>query len=124
MSRIKEILAQNTQHRLDDPIPSAQDVEAAEVAVGSPFPGCYKEFVALDGLNDLRFRSQILSPSEMMDHSGAVPGFIAFAANGCGDLYCWKRGEMERVYFWDHEVGSFDVCARDFTEWLENERTP
>jgi hypothetical protein len=122
MSVISTILAKNRVHRLDDPIPTIEDVVAAEKALSWQLPTEYGEFVRLGGLNDLRFRNRVFNPAEVVLSSRDVArAFVPFAGNGCGDLYCWSR-DAHDVWLWEHDTGSLSPVVANFGEWLRINR--
>ena len=105
--RIREILAQNTRHRLDDPVPMEADIAKAEATLGVPsFPNDYRQFVLLGGLNDLRFTCRTWAPDQVARASSSGPpkDLLPFADDGTGNLYCWKRNRATR--FPDLPLGS------------------
>lgn len=124
MDQIEGILAQNEKYRLDDPIPSESEMARVETALQIELKGWYREFVRLGGLNDLRFGAEILSPQELLENQSYVNSrvYIAFASNGCGDLYCWSPGESTEIFLWDHETNQFSEDAPDFLSWLKRNR--
>ncbi|MDO8332085.1 MAG: SMI1/KNR4 family protein [Fluviicoccus sp.] len=124
MDQIESILAQNEKYRLDEPIPSEREITLVEAALQTELKGWYREFVRLGGLNDLRFSAEILSPHELLENQSYVNSraYVAFASNGCGDLYCWSVGESTAIFMWDHETNQFSEDAPDFVNWLERNR--
>ncbi|WP_165973898.1 SMI1/KNR4 family protein [Paucimonas lemoignei] len=123
---IASLLAQNQKHRLDDPLPSEADITNAESSLGRGLPEQYKVFLRLGGLNDLRFNHEILSPSEILHNRTYLPSleYVPFASNGCGDLFCWKAGELDdpQVYLWEHDSGKLLDCGANFVAWLAAQR--
>jgi hypothetical protein len=123
---IATILGQNQVYRLDNPIPSEEEIEQAEKWLCSVLPEQYKVFLRLGGLNDLRFNHNILALREIGGNRRHLPspGFLPFASNGCGDLFCWKEraGDDPTVFYWEHESGEFSECASSFSEWLAAQR--
>ena len=120
---IEEILGQNQRYRADFPAPTDNVVRAAEKDLCYKFPQSYAEFLRLDGLNDLAFESSVLEPSEIVAQSKPLGALIAFAGNGCGDLFCWKHQEGdERVYIWSHEDKSVQYYEKNFETWLHGQR--
>jgi hypothetical protein len=118
---IQDILAANPIHRLDEPAPDSEEIAEVERLLGVSFPPSYREFLALGGLNDLRFAHQFLRPTDIPASQAELPDrlHIPFADNGCGDLLCWPIGGAEpQVVFWDHEARTYSPEAGSFTAWL------
>lgn len=124
MRLIKQILTMNEKHRLDEPIPADSHIDQAERALGTEFKSWYRDFVRLGGLNDLRFNAEILSPEELAVNQNDINNqdYVAFASNGCGDLFCWSVGESPAIFLWDHETSRFTENAPNFIAWLERNR--
>ncbi|MBL3558540.1 MULTISPECIES: SMI1/KNR4 family protein [Marinobacter] len=124
MHQIESILAKNEKYRLDDPVPTESEIDQAELALRAEFKGWYRDFVRLGGLNDLRFSAEILAPSELLENQGYIKNrdYVAFASNGCGDLFCWSVGESPVIFLWDHETNQFTEDAPDVVSWLERNR--
>jgi hypothetical protein len=123
---IPSLLAQNQLYRLDEPVPSDESILVVERQLGRELPGQYKTFVRLGGLNDLRFGCEVLAPSEIENNQGYVSasGYVPFASNGCGDLYCWPADALDNpiVLLWEHDTGAFIDCGTSFLEWLAGQR--
>ena len=122
--RIREILAQNTRHRLDDPVPMEADIAKAEATLGVPsFPNDYRQFVLLGGLNDLRFTCRTWAPDQVARASSSGPpkDLLPFADDGTGNLYCWKRNELpdSPIFLWDHDTRRAVSWAASFVACLE-----
>ncbi|MFK7161887.1 SMI1/KNR4 family protein [Marinospirillum sp. MEB164] len=124
MHQIESILAINEKYRLDEPIPPESEMDQVELTLKAELKGWYRDFVKLGGLNDLRFSAEILAPHELLENQIYVKSraYIAFASNGCGDLYCWSVGESPTIFLWDHETNLFTEDAPDFISWLERNR--
>jgi hypothetical protein len=124
MHQIQSILSQNEKYRLDDPVPTESQINQAELGLKTEFKGWYRDFVRLGGLNDLRFSAEILSPQELVENQRYIDsrGYVAFASNGCGDLFCWSVGDSPAIFLWDHETNRFTEDAPDFVTWLERNR--
>ncbi|WP_091959797.1 SMI1/KNR4 family protein [Marinospirillum celere] len=124
MHQIESILAKNEKYRLDEPIPPESEMDQVELALKAELKGWYRDFVRLGGLNDLRFSAEILAPQELLENQIYVKSraYIAFASNGCGDLFCWSVGESPEIFLWDHETNRFTEDAPDFISWLERNR--
>ncbi len=124
MHQIASILAKNEKYRLDDPVPTENQIDQAELGLKTEFKGWYRDFVRLGGLNDLRFNAEILSPQELVENQSYINSraYVAFASNGCGDLFCWSVGESPAIFLWDHETNQFTEDAPDFVTWLERNR--
>ncbi|WP_036549786.1 SMI1/KNR4 family protein [Nitrincola lacisaponensis] len=124
MHQIESILAKNEKYRLDEPIPPESEMDQVELALKAELKGWYRDFVRLGGLNDLRFSAEILAPQELLENQIYVKSraYIAFASNGCGDLFCWSVGESPAIFLWDHETNRFTEDAPDFISWLERNR--
>lgn len=122
MSEIERILKSGKSHRELAAVPSTEDLHAASIRLGVPLPPSYVEFCQLGGLGELRFNHRILRPAEMAEARGYVSqeNLLPFAANGCGDYYCWLiDGSSEpAVVFFDHEEQRETAAAASFTAWL------
>jgi len=80
---LRDLLAQNTRYRLDDPVPSEAELGECQTRRAWELPASYKEFVLLGGLNDLAFSNRVLSPAELeTNRLTAHPNYLPFAANG------------------------------------------
>ncbi len=121
MTEIADILIADARHMLADPerIPSLEGIRSAEADLGTTLPKDYVEFCRLGGLNHLRIRHQVLAPAEILANRDPLqdPTLIPFASNGCGDLFCWRAGKPQ-VLFWDHGQGTASLGAPSFVEWL------
>lgn len=124
MPQIKQILAMNEKYRLDEPIPADSHIDQAECALGTKFKSWYRDFVRLGGLNNLRFSAEVFSPQELLESQSYIGSrdYVAFASNGCGDLFCWSVEESTAIFLWDHETNRFVEDAPDFLTWLEQKR--
>jgi len=80
--------------------------------------------VEFGGLNDLRFSAEVFGPNELLSNQQYPPNqdYVAFASNGCGDLFCWAKSGVSAIYVWDHESGIFSEAANDFIQWLRQNR--
>ncbi|WP_348010801.1 SMI1/KNR4 family protein [Roseateles sp.] len=127
MSEIERILTTGASAR-DEGVAGVlpREVEDAEAALGFTFPASYREFIALGGLAELRFRHRALAPSEIVENQRYVDGerLVVFADNGSGDFYCWTRSETGEppVFFSDHETRACTPAAVSFTAWLAENR--
>ncbi len=128
MTAIERILTTGHSMRTDDaPMPTEAEFRSIEAKLGFRFPDSYREFVRLGGLGELRINHRVLPPFEILESLRYLPDreYVPFAANGCGDLYCWPRTETAEpvVLFADHETGyTYNEVAASFTQWLEEER--
>jgi hypothetical protein len=66
--------------------------------------------------------SNFLPASEIIDRANSIEGLsshlLPFAEDDVGNFVCIGRAD-HRVYFWDHEVDSDKVVAKNFGEFLE-----
>ena len=126
MSEIEQILSSGTSSQRDEErAVSESDVARLVAAVHCAVPPSYLEFVQLGGLAELRFRNRVLSPLEILDARGQLPGQrIPFADNGCGDVFCWERSEQIEppVLLWEHDSGKLAPNAANFIDWLRQNR--
>ncbi len=124
MHQIESILSQNEKYRLDDPVPTESQINQAELGLKTEFKAWYRDFVRLGGLSDLRFSAEILPPQELVENQRYIDSraYVAFASNGCGDLFCWSVGDSPAIFLWDHETNRFTEDAPDFITWLERNR--
>lgn len=122
--QIQFILSQNEMHWLDEPIPSQEKIDQVELSLNTRVKEWYRDFVRLGGLNDLRFSAEVFSPQELLENQSYIGSrdYVAFASNGCGDLFCWSAGESTGIFLWDHETNRFTEDAPDFITWLERSR--
>jgi len=122
--QIQFILSQNEMHWLDEPIPSQEQIDQVELRLNTRVKEWYRDFVRLGGLNDLRFSAEVFSPQELLENQFYIGSrdYVAFASNGCGDLFCWSAGESTVIFLWDHETNRFTEDAPDFITWLERSR--
>jgi hypothetical protein len=127
------------------PMPSQEQLRAAEARLEARFPPSFLEFLREAGAcqlpfwqtywvgDDLGKRDIVAANYAQRGAKSPLPCFlIAFHNNGCGDQLCFdtrrqsKDGEYP-VVFWDHEITLEDnladlfVVADDFAEWLEQE---
>ena len=127
MTEIEKILSTGTSAR-DEGVPEVlpQELAAAESALGFRFPASYREFVSLGGCAELRFKNRTLPPNEIVKNQQYVDAarFVVFGDNGCGDFYCWNRGESGEpsVLFADLDAGTCEPVASSFTAWLSENR--
>lgn len=126
MSEIERILKSGKSQRELVAVSSADDLRTVSSRLGVMLPPSYIEFCQLGGLGQLRFHHRVLRPEEISEARGYVRGenLLPFAANGCGDLYCWLiDGSLEpEVVFFDHEEQRATPAAASFTAWLAENR--
>jgi hypothetical protein len=126
MSEVERILHSGKSHRELAAVPSTEDLRLVSRRLGVNLPPSYMEFCQLGGLGELRFHCRILRPEAIAEARSYVPkeNLLPFAANGCGDLYCWLiDGSPEpAVVFFDHEDQSETAAAASFTAWLAENR--
>lgn len=127
MTEIEKILSAGASARDEGAaVVLPQDLDAAEAVLGFRFPASYRELVALGGCAELRFRNRTLPPNEIVKNQQYVDAtkFVVFADNGCGDFYCWNRGEggEPSVLFADLDAETCEPVAPSFTAWLSENR--
>lgn len=124
MASVKAILDENTEHRLDELIPTESRVREIETQLGLRLHPDYREFVLLGGLNDLRFTNRPLTLEEMRESLPQVAAeYVPFASDGCGDLFCWRKLHPEgAITRWLHETGEYTQAAESFIDWLRQNR--
>ena len=119
----------------------ANDLSAAELALGSRLPASYRAAILEVGLPrptaalldsivdnelDLRDIGDFLAPSEIVDatnswRSMGLPNTMtAFASHCMGNLFVFARdgGDEGPVYFFDHDDGETVLLADSFAEWI------
>jgi hypothetical protein len=127
MTEIEKILSTGPSAR-DEDLPGVlpQELAAAEAALGFRFPASYREFALLGGCAELRFKNRTLHPNEIVKNQQYVDAtkVVVFGDNGCGDFYCWRRGESGEpsVLFADIDAGTCEPVASSFTAWLSENR--
>jgi len=127
MSQIERLLLSGKSAR-DETVESVTPSELRELekSLNWSLPPSYIEFVALDGLAELRIHHRVLNPEEISANLRHVDStrYIPFADSECGDFYCWIRSDAEEpaVVFADHETGEYVADAESFEKWLENNR--
>ena len=124
MHEIRSILEENEKYRNGNPIPSEDELTDIEIELGIQLKRYYREFVLLGGLNDLRFSAEILAHDELVENQIYIQdrAYVAFASNGCGDLFCWSTQDLPTIYFWEHETKEYSENAPDFISWLKQNR--
>jgi hypothetical protein len=123
------------------------DLEWAEQQLGVQFPADYKRAVMQTGLPrttialldaiverglDLHGVGDFYSPGEIVEETiesrevGMPQHLIAFANDGCGNLFCFDAEQLRRpiggghgVWFFDHEFERVDQIAPSFTDWTD-----
>jgi hypothetical protein len=116
------------------------DIRRAEVELGIPLRGSYREFLrsfGWGGVGDIELfglgvdvphhlNLVTIAKSEREEANPPLRSYLIPVANdGGGNLFCLDVSEPYRdefpVVFWDHEGGSDqvpDLVAGDFSEWL------
>ena len=133
---IAEFSRDSRSARRQEPCSEAE-LQEAEAYVGYAFPEELKEL--LRETNGDRFL--LLSAAEMMEvvrcnreilaegfddaeeFSEKVDRHIFFAANGCGDYYCYRvlpdgRTDTSAIYIWEHEICGHRVVAKDIPDLI------
>ena len=115
-----------------------EKIAEAECCIGFAFPAALKELLReMDGdgnfllsadgmmenvrMNREYFTECFEDPEEYLER---IDRHIFFAANGCGDYYCYRIGEDGRadeseIYLWEHEVFECRPAAKDIAELIE-----
>jgi hypothetical protein len=117
---------------------AADDLAAAERRLGVAFPKAYRDallqwgaasatldlldVVAERGLatgdvQDFMTEDEIVVTTETWRQLGLPRDCIAFARDGDGDLYCFRRGG-EAVWFWDIAARAVEKVAPSFAAWI------
>ena len=129
--------------KLQPPCPEAK-IEAAEKTVGCRFPEELKDLLSeLNGDRWLILSAEEIVKNVKLNREGFLPlfeadfskeeyldrveRFLFFAANGCGDFYCYRisaEGVIEErtIFLWEHEEIGEKCCWRsvagNMTEFL------
>lgn len=121
--------------KLQEPCPEKKITEA-EQYVGFPFPEELKALLReTNGDHWL-----LLSAEEIIDHvktnreifpeylepdefQEKINRYVFFAANGCGDYYCYRvlpNGETDAsaIYIWEHELFEIREAAKDMADLI------
>ena len=122
---IENLIKGHTRARLQEPC-SEYEISAAEQYVGFNFPDELKNLLretngdhwfllsAEEIINHAKTNREIfpeyLEPDEFEEK---VNRYIFFAANGCGDYYCYRvlpnnKTDTSSIYIWEHEL--FEIC--------------
>jgi len=122
---------------------STEDIESAEKHLGFSLPKEYVELVTkygdvycpnlLDEIVDLEAEipdvSNFSLPSEMIEQTqmyiqaGMPEGFLAFASDCMGNLFCFKVSEIKQtetagIWFFDHDFCEIEKINESFNDWL------
>lgn len=115
------------------PAPGAESVaiQRAEQQLGCTLPEALRQlFLEADGDGYLflsldRMLATIANLRGMLaeDYAG-VEQLLFFAANGCGDYYCYRilpTGQVDAstIYFWLHEDNELVPVAQSLTEFID-----
>lgn len=131
---ILELSQGNEYVKIQPPCPKSE-IDAAEKAVGYPFPKELRNL--LQELNGdqwlLLSAKEIIENAErnremQKEYSGEefakeLDQFIFFATNGCGDYYCYhadSNGVIDEttIYVWEHEEFCRKPIAASITELI------
>ena len=132
---LSNIIANHNRAKLQDPC-DEKELTAAEEYVGFPFPAELKALLReTNGDHWL-----LLSAAQIIEHTKTnreifpeylepdefeekVNRYIFFAANGCGDYYCYRalpNGAVETsgIYIWAHELFETRWVAKDILDMI------
>jgi hypothetical protein len=126
VSEIGDLLESGLSSRGPGESSTPSEVAALVQHLQAPLPPEYLEFLTRGGLAELRFSNRVLGPVSILKESQWVEGqgLVPMGSDGCGNLYCWRKGELpeSRVYLWDHESGEVTPAFPSFVDALRSWR--
>jgi hypothetical protein len=120
---------------------SEQDLAAVEMRFGFEFPPDYRDAVPRFGLVaptialldaivdrqlDMVALSELLDPAEMIASTegwremGLPADLVAFASDGCGNLFCFRTDGDGTIFYFDHDFGTVRPAAPSFAGWIDD----
>lgn len=125
---------------------TSHDIQKLESTLGIRLPNCYVYLITKYGdlyapnlldaivekeleLNDIQnflLPNQILEDTKAYEIAGMPEGYLAFASDCMGNMFCFKIDECKRqlnepsIWFFDHDFVEIESIANNFNEWLGN----
>lgn len=129
----------------DPKFASTDDIASAEKELGFALPEEYVELVTkygsvycpnlLDEIVDLEAEipdvqnfslpSEMIEQTQMYTKAGMPVGFLAFASDCMGNMFCFKVSELNNsevagIWFFDHDFCEIEKINENFNEWLSS----
>lgn len=131
---ILELSQGNEYVKIQPPCPEGE-INAAEKAVGYPFPTELRNLLReLDGdkwlllsakeiIENAKLNRELQNEYSGEDFAKELDRFIFFATNGCGDYYCYHADsngiiDESTIYVWEHEEFCWKPVAASITELI------
>lgn len=137
-----------TQWNKNETLVSANfhDIQELESTLGIKLPNCYVYLITKYGdiytpdlldaivekeleLNDVQnflLPDQILKDTKAYEAVGIPTGYLAFASDCTGNMFCFKIDDCKNqlneppIWFFDHDFAEIEQTANNFNEWLGN----
>lgn len=115
---ITEVSKGNEFVKIQPPCPGSE-IDRVEKSFGYPLPKEVRALLSeLNGdkflllsaeeiIDQIRLNKEMLSYYEEQGVEG-VDRLLFFAGNGCGDYYCYRVGDENTIYMWEHEEMKYD----------------
>jgi hypothetical protein len=113
------------EQQLDTKLPA--DYRSAVLRVGLPRPtaallnSIAEPALDLDPVGDFLSSAEIVSETKNWRSLGLPKSGVAFAADGCGNLFYFdaESPTPDAVWFFDHDFHLVKQVASCFTDWIE-----
>jgi len=133
---LEELTSGHNWAKLAPPCPE-EEIQKAERYVGYAFPAELKALLReLDGdgwlilsakeiVETVRINREVFPQffDDPNEYDEKIDRHIFFAANGCGDHYCYRvleGGEVDdsAIYIWEHETFEHHIVAKDIPDLI------
>ena len=129
----------------DSKFASTEDIDSAEQHLGFVLPKEYIELVTKYGdvycpdlldeivdteadipdVQNFSLPSEMIEQTEMYIQGGMPDGFLDFASDCMGNMFCFKVAELKNseaagIWFFDHDFCEIEKINENFNEWLSS----